>query len=44
MPSTVKQKRDCQYDQIFSNGYGKAVAIPDYQGGIADVFIPDQQE
>jgi hypothetical protein len=30
----------------FSNGYGKAVAILEYQGGKADAdaFIPDQQE
>jgi hypothetical protein len=28
----------------FSNGYGKAVAILDYQGGNADAFIPDKQE
>jgi hypothetical protein len=27
-----------------SNGYGKAVAILEYQGGKADAFIPDQQE
>jgi hypothetical protein len=28
----------------FSNGYGKAVAILDYQVRKADAFIPDQQE
>jgi hypothetical protein len=28
----------------FSNGYGKAVAILEYQGGKADAFIPDQQD
>jgi hypothetical protein len=28
----------------FSNGYGKAVATLEYQGGKADAFIPDQQE
>jgi hypothetical protein len=28
---------------IFSNGYGKAVAILEYQGG-NDAFIPDQQD
>jgi hypothetical protein len=28
----------------FSNGYGKAVATLEYQGGKANVFIPDQQE
>jgi hypothetical protein len=28
----------------FSNGYGKAVAILEYQDGKADAFIPDQQE
>jgi hypothetical protein len=28
----------------FSNGYGKAVAILDYQGGREDAFIPDKQE
>jgi hypothetical protein len=28
----------------FSNGYGEAVAILEYQGGKADAFIPDQQE
>jgi hypothetical protein len=28
----------------FSNGYGKAVAILEYQGGKADAFIQDQQE
>jgi hypothetical protein len=29
---------------IFFNGYGKAVAILEYQGGKADAFIPDKQE
>jgi hypothetical protein len=28
----------------FSIGYGKAVAILEYQGGITDAFMPDQQE
>jgi hypothetical protein len=28
----------------FSNGYGKAVAFLDYQGGQEDAFIPDRQE
>jgi hypothetical protein len=28
----------------FSNGYGRAVAILEYQGGKADAFIPDQQD
>jgi hypothetical protein len=28
----------------FSNGYGKAVAILEYQGGKADAFIPGQQD
>jgi hypothetical protein len=28
---------------IFPSGYGKAVAIPEYQGG-NDAFIPDQQD
>jgi hypothetical protein len=28
----------------FSNGYRKAVAILEYQGGKADAFISDQQE
>jgi hypothetical protein len=29
---------------IFSNGYGKAAAILEYQGGKANAFIPDQQD
>jgi hypothetical protein len=28
----------------FSNGFGKAVAILEYQGGKVDAFIPDQQD
>jgi hypothetical protein len=39
-----KTEEQMPIPSVFFNGYGKAVAILEYQGGTADAFIPDQQE